>query len=199
MKHAIEQFEFIINETRHISNIYAHFNIPNALDDLLRWQWTQAVSALDKYIHDIVTLGLIKAFNKEISQTRSFSNFTIPISIIYDSVNSSYFFNQFIVKKLSYQSFQTPDKIGEALSLIWPEEHKWQKIGLSLDEDATTIKNTLNLIAQRRNQIVHQSDYPSENLERESITIKQATWVIDYIDKLVHSLHNELNSYLSTS
>lgn len=59
------------------------------------------------------------------------------------------------------------------------------------------MKNTLNLIAQRRNQIVHQSDYPSDNLEREDITITQANWVIDFIDKLVHTIHGELKSYLS--
>lgn len=112
MNSSIEQFEFIINETRHISSVYTHFNISNALDDLLRWQWIKAVSALDKYIHDVVTLGAIKIFNKNISPTRSFSNLSISVSIIYDPLNSSYFFEQFIVKKLPYQSFQTPDKIG---------------------------------------------------------------------------------------
>lgn len=196
MKHALEQFECIIKETRHISNVYDHFNIPNALDDLLRWQWTQTVSALDKYIHDVVKVGLINAFNHNISPTKSFSNLAIPISIIHDLPNRSYSFEQYIVKRLSHQSFQTPDKISEALSLIWDEEHKWQKIASTLNENQTDVKNTIKLIAQRRNQIVHQSDYPSNNLERERISLTQTCWVIDYIDKLVHVIHNELENSL---
>lgn len=52
MNLARNQFKLIIKDTHQISTVYEHFKVP-ILDDLLRWQWTQAVSALDKYIHDI--------------------------------------------------------------------------------------------------------------------------------------------------
>lgn len=67
-----------------------------------------------------------------------------------------------------------------------------------MGEDHKVVVNSLNLITQRRNQIVHQSDYPSYNLERESINIHQSTWVMDFIDNLVHVIHNELEAYILT-
>ncbi|OMP67062.1 HEPN domain-containing protein [Domibacillus epiphyticus] len=198
MKDPIEQFDLIITDTRHISSVYDHFNIPEALDDLLRWQWIQAVSALDKYIHDIVKKGLIHTFNKELPPTKSYSNFLIPIAVIQESSDPLSSFEQFVIKKLAFQSYQTPDKITEALSLIWPEEHKWQKIADALNDDQKVIKNTLNLIAQRRNQIVHQGDYPSDKLEKEKIALNESEWVIDFIENLVHAIHDELESCLHT-
>ena len=96
MNLAINQFKIIIKETQQMTTVYEHFKIP--LDDLLRWQWTQAVSALDKYIHDIIRIGLIKTFNKEITPTKSFNSFPIPVSIIDDSSFISHAFEQFIVK-----------------------------------------------------------------------------------------------------
>ncbi|MCY8804529.1 hypothetical protein MOD85_08665 [Bacillus spizizenii] len=131
MNLALNQFKLIIKDTQQMTTVYEHFNV-SILDDLLRWQWTQAVSALDKYIHDIIKIGLIKTFNKEITPTNSFNSFSIPISIIEDSSLVSHAFEQFIVKKLAFNSYQTAEKINEGLSLIWTEPHKWQTISIKM-------------------------------------------------------------------
>ncbi|MCY7953212.1 HEPN domain-containing protein [Bacillus licheniformis] len=188
---ARNQFKLIIKDTHQISTVYEHFKVP-ILDDLLRWQWTQAVSALDKYIHDIVKIGLIKTFNKEITPTNSFNNFSVPVSILEDSLLVSNAFEQFVIKKLSFVSFQTAEKINEGLSLIWTEPHKWQKIADNLGLEKKYLTNKLNLIAQRRNQIVHQGDYPSFNLEKEKLNTKETLDVINFIDQIVDVIHCEL-------
>lgn len=188
MNIAIEQFNFLMKDTRQISNVYQHFNLP-ILDDLLRWQWTQSVSALDKYIHDVIRVGVIMTYTKQIIPTRSFSNFLIPLSILEDPVLISTSFEQFVVRKLSYSSYQTPDKINEGLSLIWSEEHKWQCIADNMNLPKSYLTTKLNLIAQRRNQIVHQGDYPSYHLEKEELTMPQVTEVTDFIEKLVKTIH----------
>lgn len=193
MNSAIKQFNFLIRDTRQISNVYQHFNLP-ILDDLLRWQWTQTVSALDKYIHDVIRLGLIMTYNKQIIPTRSFSNFLIPISILDDPLLISNAFEQFVIQKLSYNSYQTPEKINEGLSLVWSEEHKWQTIADNMGKDKKFITKKLNLIAQRRNQIVHQGDYPSYNLEKESLTLSEVNDVIDFIEQLVNIIHTNLQN-----
>lgn len=193
MDSAIEKFNFLIRDTRQISNVYQHFNLP-ILDDLLRWQWTQTVSALDKYIHDVIRLGLIKTYNKQIIPTRSFSNFLIPISILDDPLLISNAFEQFVIQKLSYNSYQTPEKINEGLSLIWLEEHKWNTIADNMGKDKRFITNKLNLVAQRRNQIVHQGDYPSYNLEKESLTLSEVNDVIDFVEQLVNTIHINLQN-----
>lgn len=191
MNSSFEQFKSLIRDTRQISNVYQHFNL-NILDDLLRWQWTQSISALDKYIHDVIKVGLIMSYNKDIIPTKSFSNFLIPLSIIEDPLLIQNSFEQFIIRKLSYNSYQTPEKINEGLSLIWAEEHKWQTIADNIGKEKKYITNKLNLIAQRRNQIVHQGDYPSSNLEKENITLSEVVDVIDFIELLVCTIHNNL-------
>lgn len=193
MNSAIKHFNFLIRDTRQISNVYQHFNLL-ILDDLLRWQWTQTVSALDKYIHDVIRLGLIMTYNKQIIPTRSFSNFLIPISILDDPLLISNAFEQFVIQKLSYNSYQTPEKINEGLSLVWSEEHKWITIADNMGKDKKFITNKLNLIAQRRNQIVHQGDYPSYNLEKESLTLSEVNDVIDFIEQLVNIIHINLQN-----
>ena len=50
----------------------------------------------------------------------------------------------------------------------------------------------LNLIAQRRNQIVHQSDYPSFYLEKEKLNPAQTEDVISFINQIVEIIHYEL-------
>lgn len=194
---ALEQFKSLINDTKQISNVYQHFNI-KTLDDLLRWQWAQAIAALDKYIHDVIKVGLIMSYNKEITPTKSFSNFLIPISLLDDPLLIQSSFEQFITKKLSYISYQTPEKINEGLSLIWMEEHKWQIIADSMGENKKYVTNKLNLIAQRRNQIVHQGDYPSTNLEKENISLSAVIDVIDFIEIIVHTIHNKLEIDLNS-
>ncbi|MFW0912295.1 HEPN domain-containing protein [Bacillus altitudinis] len=193
MNSTIEQFNLIIRDTREISTVYQHFNVPN-LDDLLRWQWTQTVSALDKYIHDVIKLGLTMTYSKQLTPTRSYSNLLIPMSITGDPILNYSAFEQYIIQKLSYNSYQTPEKINEGLSLIWSEEHKWQKIANSLGNDKKYLTNKLKLIAQRRNQIVHQGDYPSYNLEKESLTLTEVSDVINFIEKLVFNIHKLLQS-----
>lgn len=193
MNLALNQFKLIIKDTQQMTTVYEHFNV-SILDDLLRWQWTQAVSALDKYIHDIIKIGLIKTFNKEITPTNSFNSFSIPISIIEDSSLVSHAFEQFIVKKLAFNSYQTAEKINEGLSLIWTEPHKWQTISIKMGMEKKTLTKKLTLIAQRRNQIVHQSDYPSFYLEKEKLNPTQTADVISFIDQLVEIIHYELQS-----
>lgn len=197
MNSSLEQFKSLINDAKQISNVYRHFNI-KTLDDLLRWQWAQAVAALDKYIHDVIKVVLIKSYNKEITPTKSFSNFLIPISLLDDPLLIQSSFEQFITKKLSYISYQTPEKINEGLSLIWTEEHKWKFIADKMGENKKHVTNKLKLIAQRRNQIVHQGDYPSTILEKEKISLSEVIEVIEFIEKIVYTIHNTLETDLNS-
>lgn len=63
-----------------------------------------------------------------------------------------------------------------------------------MGRDRKFITNKLNLIAQRRNQIVHQGDYPSYNLEKESLTLLEVNDVINFIEQLVNIIHINLQN-----
>ena len=59
--------------------------------------------------------------------------------------------------KLSFMSFQSPDKVTDALSLIWGEPHKMQVLaadmnisGCNTNEKANNLKQELTIIIQNR-------------------------------------------------
>lgn len=76
-------FKEIIKETRNSSSLYSYLqNVvhpPYDYSDLLRWQWAQSVSALDKLIHDLVRVGMLEIFQGNRAPTSKF--LTFPVSL----------------------------------------------------------------------------------------------------------------------
>lgn len=163
---AYNTFKTLINDTINVETIFDYVTnqakVPINCDDLLRWEWAQCVSAFDKLIHDLVRLGMLQTFNNQRIETAKFKGFVIDYST-YSSMkvaaNPVLIFEQRIILKNSTLSFQAPDKVADALSYIWDENNKWDKIamqvGMSKSDCVTMLKN----IVSRRNQIVHEGDY----------------------------------------
>ena len=137
--------------------------IPLDSSDLLRWQWVLAVSALDKYIHDIVRIGMIEEYAGRKPRTSKFKAFQLSMdalaSIELASVPEIEFGNE-VFRRHNFLAFQDPTKISDALSYIWEEQNKWEvisrnmRISISSNDLRTKLKN----IIVRRNQIVHEGD-----------------------------------------
>jgi len=87
-------------------------------------------------------------------------------------------------------AFQEPDKIAEALSLIWEEEHKWQKIASSLNMSVNDLKS----IVSRRNQIVHEADIDLQTNLRKDIDETDVKEAVEFILKLGESIFNAVVS-----
>lgn len=132
------------------------------LDDLLRSEIVYVVSALDRFIHDIVKVGILEAYNGRRLITPSLKKFSINLEklklILDNNSDANQIIEEIIVENHKHLAFQDPTKIAEALSLIWGENHKWQKISNALRMDEVTVKVKLRNIIIRRNQIVHESD-----------------------------------------
>lgn len=169
---------------------------PYDISDLLRWQWAQAVSALDRLIHDLVKIGAVQEYINRRPPTDKFWALVLPMKIHHSielQSNNSHkilIFQQYISEKLSTESYQDPQKIADALSYIWNEPHKWQKIAVYMSESDETVKTTLKSIVLRRNQIVHAGDYvdflsPKENIQRDDVYK-----VCDFIKKLGEAIYN---------
>lgn len=132
------------------------------LDDLLRSEIVYVVSALDRFIHDIVKVGILEAYNGRRLITPSLKKFSVNLEklklILDNNSDANQIIEEIIVENHKHLAFQDPTKIAEALSLIWGENHKWQKISNTLQMDEVTVKVKLRNIIIRRNQIVHESD-----------------------------------------
>lgn len=166
------------------------------LSDILRAQQVYAVSALDKLIHELVRIGMLHSFLGVRVKTSKFNNFPISLethlkiqeiqkqSSLLSLETPEYFFEQEIIVKHKHLSFQDPEKIADALSFIWEEKQKWQKIAnhLALSEDV--VKKTLKNIVSRRNQIVHEADIDLQTDSRNIIEASDVKYSVEFIDKL---------------
>ncbi len=192
MTSSYDIFKKILEDTNNTRVIYTHLKEvirpPYDYTDLLRWQWAQAVSSLDKLVHDLVRVGMLEIFIGRRPTTSKFMTFTIGIDshlqIIQNSTNAVSIIEKLIIQKHGFLSFQDPDKISEALSYIWDEKHKWQKIAQRLNLDESYVKTQLKNISIRRNQIVHEGDYSSNLLDRQPLSENDVNEVLFFIDSL---------------
>ena len=136
----------------------------------------------DKLIHDLIKIGMLEIFLNKRPTTPKYLNEGISLEIHNKIAGATippgeYYFENEVVRKLSYLSFQDPDKIADGLSFIWGEPHKWQHIADTMGLDLHTAKTTLKTIIARRNQIVHEADidmatgqkYSTDKTETETV------------------------------
>ncbi len=203
------EFNGQIISCKELYPIYNHLKdtlaYPQDLSDLLRAQVVYAVSALDKLIHELVKKGMIEVFNGSRTKTKKFSSFGISLETLMkirevstiempqsQEETAIYWFEREIFLKHKTLSFQDPDKIADALSYIWSEEHKWQKIHLKIIQPIGTlqvmtekdIKTYLKNIVARRNQIVHEADINIQNSSKEIMDADEANNIVQFIDAL---------------
>jgi len=194
-------FNQIIDDTNNAKVIYEYLDSvvhpPFDYSDLLRWQWAQAVSALDKLIHDLVRIGMIETFTQKRNRTSKFNTFLIDVNTYYQIMQSpseaTMIFEQKIISKNGFLAFQDPDKIGDALSYIWDETHKWQMIALKLGMEEKTVKIELKNIVIRRNQIVHEGDYSDSIFDRQDIYQEDVAYVLEFVKKLGCAIYDLVN------
>ena len=198
MRQAKVVFRALMAQKRVTAGLYEYLSknkIPLDSSDLLRWQWVLSVSALDKYIHDIVAAGMVEQYLKRRTVTPKFNAFQLSMNVISTisiaPVPEIEFRNE-VVRRNSYLAFQEPDKIADALSYIWNEPNKWNVISgnMATHIDPTTLKTKLKNIVVRRNQIVHEGDCLSTNipLTQQPISLSDTEDVIRFITELVDAI-----------
>jgi hypothetical protein len=87
-----------------------------------------------------------------------------------------------------FKSFQQADKIKEAMLLI-NEKDIWEKIASNMNENSKNLKNRLNLIIDRRNQIAHEADIEPIYQELRDIYIEDVESSIEFIELLVQKIY----------
>lgn len=198
MKQAKVVFQALMSQRNVSSTLYDYISlnkIPLDASDLLRWQWVLAVSALDKYIHDIVTDGMVEQYINKKPHTPKFDTFQLSMKTIINIQSApvpEIAFRNEVIRKNSYLSFQDPDKIADALSFIWNVPNKWDVISRNMATpiSSSDLKIKLKNIVVRRNQIVHEGDCLSTNIPmaQQQITASDTQDVIQFITELVDAI-----------
>jgi hypothetical protein len=199
MRKAYDQFKNNMKYVKELDYLFIHLkynlHLPNDLTDILRAEWVYTVSAMDKLIHELVRIGMIEAFQNRRQRTPKFNSFGITTNTLFSNINNTgypaeYWFEQEIIEKHKYLAFQSPDKITEALSLIWNDQHKWQTLAASLGANQQTLTSQLKTIINRRNQIVHEADLDLSTGMRRNIDKVDIDDVVSFIEKLSEAIFN---------
>lgn len=167
MNRALTQFYINIESVRSLDSIYLAFidQVTSVIDlsEILRAEMIQIVSALDCYVHDMVRIRMLNIFDTNCPTSNSYNNFPITMECFSNIEKANYksdklyYLDQEIRRINGYKSFQDPDKISSALSLIGCSK-MWDKLAAKMSDTSTNLRSKLTLIVDRRNSIAHESD-----------------------------------------
>lgn len=195
---AYKRFKELVNDTDNVETLYEYLaktvKAPLDISDLLRWEWVQCISAFDKFIHDIVRIGILEIYQGQRMTTSKYNTFVIDMQTYNDMKNDPLkelaILEQKITLKHSYLAFQDPGKVADALSYIWNENDKWRiiasRIGMNKNDCVTFLKN----VVIRRNQIVHEGDYTDIYSKRQDIFEPDVKEVKAFILKIGEAIYN---------
>jgi len=197
-------------------NILQYPILEESLSDILRFQFLYSVSALDWFIHEIVKKEMVRNFVNNNQLTAKAESFNFPLKtvnkILAISRNNSmpitqedtveYWIEKEISDKHKLLAFQAPDKINDALNNIWDENYKWEKIvsnmtiqlnGNNNTQKADDLRQRIKVIAERRNQIVHEADIDLVSQKKRAIEKINVDETISIIEDLGKSIFICLN------
>lgn len=220
MNNAYANFTSTVGNIKKFGSIYDKISkyyplLKNELDDMLRAQIINVVSAMDCYIHEIVRIGIIKSFLGDRPQTSKWKSSPVSLENVQSIIAIEQLglaapqkeaemvsaLNSIFKPLLKTLSFQQSDKIKDALSYIWLEEHKMQAIansinynlvGNNLNEKVKYLEQKLSLIVTRRNQIAHEADWDSVDACKRLVQKSEVDDIVLFIEKFVEAIHNNV-------
>lgn len=191
MNSALTQFQENLKRARELGDLASAVAAVTTsvidVSDMWRAQIVLVVSALDHFIHDITRLGMIEIAKGSRQKTDTYLRFQMPFSAVQSALNGvphENWVGETVREKLSWQSFQDPDKLAEAIRLISAVK-LWEVVGIELDMTAADVKTRLKLIVERRNKIAHEADLdPANPGFRWPINAGMATDTINFVESV---------------
>lgn len=200
MFNAFSNFKKNLEESKVLSALYSYLvdtvHTPMPYDDVLRAQFVYSVSAFDKFMHDIILIGLVDTYIGNRQPTDKYLGEVLPMRTINVLATSTlpppeFHFREAMLAKLKIVSYQDPAKISDGLSYIWRESHKWVKVANALGMTDEAIKTKLRLIADRRNAIVHESDMnpaTQKKFEIDKVSTNEVTRFLEDCGTAIYNL-----------
>ena len=199
MQAAIDQLRANIARVRNLGVIYNTLNAQTTaaidLSDILRSELVMAVSALDYYIHEIVRLGMLEIYRGTRPETPAFLRFQTSLESVRQTVSnptSDDWFENEIRERHGWRSFQQAKPIANAIRLI-SDIRLWEQVSSHLGIPAQDVRQQLNLIADRRNKIVHEADMdPTPYDTRWPIDEILVDDAINFIEQIAEAIYDLL-------
>jgi hypothetical protein len=196
MHTAIEEFRLNIARTRQLGAIYKMLStdlMPHVDNsDLLRSELVMALSAFDFFVHEITRMGMIEIYQGKRPQTPAFLRFTVSFDQILLGMAAPQevkWLNNAIKQQHSWQSFQQPTKVADAIRYI-SDVPLWDEVAKYLAITTKDIKQQLTLIVERRNKIVHEADMTpvQEKNEHWDIDAALVDNAVDFLEQVAETI-----------
>lgn len=199
MLNAKLRFDNGIQRIRNLDSVYTHLvsnlHFPEKdVSDILRSEVVYVVSSFDRFIHDIVKQGMVETFIGTRVATNAYKNFSISLDQFETIRNANHIpppqtiFENTITDNHKHLSFQEPQKVAEALSLIWSENYKWKRVAACMTMPENDVKVELKNIIIRRNQIVHEGDINLLTGHIQTIMHSDTKQSVDFIESLANCI-----------
>ena len=221
MTSTISTFNECISDVKGMRTFYTylkdHYHIPeNDLADLLRAELVNLVSAMDRFIHEIVRIGIVNSHmgaSLQTSKCKAMPFRYLTMSKIIDcklrgtppTCNeeiAEYWVNKEVVEILKTLSFQKIDKIKDALSYIWDDQYKLHAIigkmnysafpGPTINANQKYLEQKIDLIVSRRNQIVHEADFDIAINSKQTMNTLWLDDTILFITDFIYSIYENI-------
>ena len=196
MRTAIEQFRANIERVRNLGSLTKILDSQTTqvldVSDILRAELVLAVSLLDHYIHEIVRIGMLDAYKGDHPRTPAFLGFGITINSVLQAIPNSEgeaWLEQEIRNRHGHMSFQNSEKIADAIRLI-SEAHLWNEVAAHIGSTGADVRQRLDVIVNRRNQIAHEADMnPSYPQMRWPIDEQLVDGAIGFIEQIAEAIY----------
>jgi RiboL-PSP-HEPN len=196
MKAALDQFQTNLVRARTLSGVAESIGALTtpAIDvtDIHRASLVLGVSALDYFVHEFVRLGMLEVHRGKRPATEASLSFKIPIIAVrtgFADLTKDDWLDEAVRETHSWQSFQHPDKIADAIRLVTAVK-LWQQVATEIGSDAPAVKARLIVIVDRRNKIAHEADMdptnPGNQWPISAALVKDA---LDFIDRVVQAIY----------
>lgn len=210
MDDIFNEFQNNVAQIRQIGGVYSYLKdnirLPiTDIDDILRSQIVNVVSALDRYLHEKVRKGICDIFLGNRPITAKFKNFSLSSDTVMriwgDSsltiIEREMLINDAVSQSLKTLSFQQAVKIKDALSYLWDEPRKITVVakemgvpGVTDNDKQRYLSQRLDLLVERRNQIAHESDMEVNG--KRAITKQEVDDAISFIEGFVNCLNTHI-------
>lgn len=196
MKAALDQFQTNLVRARTLSGVAESIGALTtpAIDvtDIHRASLVLGVSALDYFVHEFVRLGMLEVHRGKRPATEASLSFKIPIIAVrtgFADLTKDDWLDEAVRETHSWQSFQHPDKIADAIRLVTAVK-LWQQVATEIGSDVPAVKARLIVIVDRRNKIAHEADMdptnPGNQWPISAALVKDA---LDFIDRVVQAIY----------
>lgn len=165
-------------------------------EDLYRAAWSQAVSALDHWLHQEVlehAVALVRSPERPLPDR--LAKLKMPFSTVEQMADNSVdsVFAEFIEEEIRRDTYQRSKGIGEGLRLITHlnAQQIWERIAEGLGTNAAAARDRQDKIVDRRNRIAHQADLDRDG-QRTPMSADEVEAAVVWIESVAEQIRTLL-------